>query len=68
MAYRFEMLGKRLRHVWEKDCTTHAALKHAEAVARECARNKVYDEATILISDDAEGVVCKVPVPKVVSG
>lgn len=51
MAYRFRLQGEKLRHQWEKECRPEIALVHASQVARECARDKIYQGSAIRVTD-----------------
>jgi hypothetical protein len=51
MTFRFRLHGSKLRHTWEKECRREAALVHAEQVARECAKDKVYEGTAIRVTD-----------------
>jgi len=64
MAYRFRLRGKNLRHSWEKDCPPEGAMAHANLVARECAKDALYEGTAIRVMDDAGNEVAIVPVPK----
>jgi len=64
MAYRFRLRGKNLRHSWEKDCPPAGAMTHANLVARECAKDALYEGTSIRVTDDAGNEVAIVPVPK----
>ena len=64
MSYRFRLFGKGLRHSWEKECLSDTAMAHATQVARECARDGVYQGTAIRVIDDAGNEVAIVPVPK----
>jgi hypothetical protein len=63
MTYRFRLVGKGLRHSWQKDCPTEAAMVHADQVARECARDTIYQDVAIRVMDDAGDEIATVPVP-----
>ena len=63
MAYRFRLAGKGLRHSWEKECHAEAAMVHAAQVARECARDTIYQGVTIRVQDDVGDEIAIVQVP-----
>ena len=65
MTYRFTVRGRRVRHSWQKDCPSQAAIMHANSVARECAKDLAYDDAMIEIIDDTELPVATVTIPRV---
>jgi hypothetical protein len=62
MSYRFRLGGQGLRHSWEKECPLQDALVHATEVAGECARDRLYDGASIAVTDDAGKEIAVVPV------
>ena len=64
MTYRFRLRGKNLRHSWEKDCPPERAMVHANLVARECAKDSLYEGTAIRVMDEAGNEVAIVPVPK----
>jgi hypothetical protein len=61
-SFRFRLNGKGFRHAWEKECPLHDALRHADLVARECARDGIYDGAAIRVVDDTGKEVAVLPV------
>jgi hypothetical protein len=65
MSYRFRLSGNGFRHSWEKECPAPVAMTHANQVARQCARDDVYQGATIRVMDQAGNEVAFVPVTKV---
>jgi hypothetical protein len=63
-SFRFRLKGNGIRHTWEKECPLHDALRHADLVARECAKDATYDGASIRVVDDTEKEVAVLPVSK----
>ena len=64
MSYRFRLRGNGFRHSWEKECRPEVAMAHVTQVAREYARDSVYQDATIRVLDDDGNEVAIVPVSK----
>jgi hypothetical protein len=64
MSYRFRLRGTGFRHSWEKECKSEVAMAHATSVAREYARDSVYQDATIRVFDDLGNEVAIIPVSK----
>jgi hypothetical protein len=62
MSYRFRLRGKGFRHSWEKECGSEVAMAHATQIAREFARDSVYQDATIRVLDGDGNEVAIVPV------
>ena len=57
MTYRFRLRGKNLRHSWEKDCPPESAMAHANLVARECAKDALYEGTAIRVNAIGPGSI-----------
>ena len=64
MLHRFRLRDKRLRHAWEKECSTEDAVAYARQVASEYARDDHYQGTCIVVTKDDETNVAVIPVAK----
>ena len=63
MAFRFRLHGKGLRHSWEKECRPEVAIVHVTQVAREYAKDRLYEGTVIQVVDNEGNDVTAVPIP-----
>jgi len=64
MAYRFQLVGKGLRHSWQKDCLPRVAARYAALVAREYAKDSLYRGTVIRAMNETGNEVVVIPVPE----